>query len=200
MLFKRILYGGIGIAIVWLLFLTVPLWLRNVDHPLKAVAPVDVCAHFKEWVLATLPRPPETIDPRIPGEAASPAMAVCSAELPPISRDDERKPYVWVSVTSERMMNAGGRPARTDRFVDTWLKESAASGSEVTPRKGPWQRGALIKDKARPRKLSLLADDAGVVLWINAQDIDEPAFIAFSEAIANALRGRPPPKETKKAT
>jgi len=193
-LFKRILYGGIGIAIVWLMFLTVPLWLRNVNHPLTANAVIDACAYFTDAVLATLPRPPEKISAGIPGEPQTSFKGACSAELPPESRVDKRKYYVWVAVTSERMLGGDRQPVRTDKFVDLSLKESAVSGSDVTPLKGPWRRGALIIERGRPNKLSLLADDAGVVLWINAQDIEEPAFVAFSEAIAKALRAKPPIK------
>jgi len=196
-LFKRILYGGIGIAIVWAMFLAVPLWLRNVNHPLMtANDAVDLCAYMSGAVLATLPRAPEKIAAGIPNEPSAQIKPVCSAELPAQSRDDKRGPYIWFAVTSERMLNVGGggRPARTDKFVDTWLKESAVSGSDVTPLKGPWRRGAVIRERHHPNKLSLLADDAGVVLWINSQDIEEAAFVAFSEAIAKALRAKPPVK------
>ena len=68
-------------------------------------------------------------------------------------------------VTTERMLNTPGqRPVRTDRFVDTWIKESGASGSDVTPLQGPWRRGAVIRDQGHPERVSLLADDAGVVV------------------------------------
>src|SRR5262245_28771144 len=176
------------------MFLAVPMmWLRNVDHPLMANATVDVCAYMNDAGLATLPRPPKSIAPRIPGEGAS-TMQVCGVELSPASALDERTSNVWVAVTPERLLTYDRRPGRTDKFVDTWLKESAASGSEVTPLKGPWRRGAIIRERHRTNRISLLADDAGVVLWINAQDIDEPAFVAFSEAIAKALRVKLPAK------
>ena len=42
-----------------------------------------------------------------------------------------------------------------------------------------------------PGKLSLLADDAGIVLWVNGQGIDQTAFVAFSEAITRGLRDKP---------
>jgi hypothetical protein len=190
-LLKRILYGGIGIAVVWLIFISLPvMWLRNVNHPLLAVDPVDVCAYFNEAVLATLPRAPEKIAPQIPDEPTNPMKSMCGAVLPPESRTDPRNPFIWASVSSERSL----RRMRTDAFVDTWLKESAASGNDVTPLKGPWRRGALIKERGRPGRITLLADDAGVVLWINARDIDEPAFVAFAEAMALNLRGKLKPK------
>ena len=69
MLFKRIFLGGIGLAIVWLIFLTVPLWLRNVDHPLTANGAVDVCAYLSDTVLATLPQTPEAVARGVPGRA-----------------------------------------------------------------------------------------------------------------------------------
>lgn len=54
--FKRIILGGIGLAIVLLAFLAVPmLWLRNVDHALTASAAVDVCAYLTDTGLTTLP-------------------------------------------------------------------------------------------------------------------------------------------------
>ena len=42
-MFKRIFYSGIGLSIVLLIFMVVPKWLRNVDHPLTALNKVDVC-------------------------------------------------------------------------------------------------------------------------------------------------------------
>lgn len=187
---KGIFYGGIGIAIVGLLFLVVPLWLRNVDHPLTADAAVDVCAYVSDAVIGTLPRAPATIERGVPGES-DPGKPACRLELP-AADDAEESSNVWVMVTTERMLNTGQhRPLRTDRFVDTWLKESAVSGSEVTPVQGPWRRGAVIRDQGHPERLGLLADDAGVVVWVNAEGIEYPAFTAFAEAITRGLRGKP---------
>jgi len=189
-LFKRILLGGIGLAIVWLVFLTVPLWLRNVDHPLAANAAVDVCAYLGDTVLATLPRRPESIARGVPGDpdAGKPA---CHVVLPAASGSATETPDLVVMVSTERMLTVDRRPQRTDRVVDTWLKESGASGSEVTPVKGPWRRAAVIQEPMRPGKLGLLADDAGIVVWIMGQDVDPAAFVAFGEAVTRALRGKP---------
>ena len=188
---KGIFYGGIGIAIVGLLFLVLPMWLRNVDHPLTAHAALDVCAYMSDdAVIGTLPRKPETIARGLPGKS-DPAEPACRLALPPASDDDESPPSIWVAVTTERMLNVGHRPVRTDRFVDTWLKESAVSGSDVTPVQGPWRRGAVIRDPGHPERLSLLADDAGGVVWVNAEGIEYPAFTAFAEAITRGLRGKP---------
>jgi hypothetical protein len=190
MLFKRILLGGIGLAIVWLVFLTVPLWLRNVDHPLAANAAVDVCAYLGDTVLVTLPRRPESIVRGAPGDPDT-GKPACQVVLPPASGRATETPNIVVMVSTERMLTADRRPVRTDRFVDTWLKESGASGSEVTPVKGPWRRAAVIQEPMRPGKLGLLADDAGVALWVTGQDIDAAAFVAFCEAVTRALRGKP---------
>ena len=187
---KRIFYSGIGLAIVLLLFLLLPLWLRNVDHPLTALAAVDVCAYLNDAVRGTLPEPPVSVAPGYPGEQDA-DKSVCHAELPESSVSDAPAPLVWVAVTTERMLSAGGRPQRTDRVVDVWLAESRASGSEVTPVKGPWRRGAVLREPGRPGKISLLADDAGVVVWVNAQGVDYPAFVAFAEAVTRALRAKP---------
>lgn len=190
MLGKRILYGGIGIAIVWLAFLVVPIWLRGVDHPLQARDRVDVCAYLTAEVLASLPPSPLAPAPGVPGEEDT-GKPACRVEWP--AGDDGAARGVWVMVTTERMLTADRRPVRTDRFVETWLAEARASGTEVTPVKGPWRRGALLREPRRPDRLGLLADDAGVVVWINGQGIDEPAFVAFAEALGPRLRAKPPP-------
>jgi hypothetical protein len=128
--------------------------------------------------------------PGYPGEAAA-SRTACQLELPAPS-DDEAGPKVWVSVMTERMLSAtGGRPQRTDRTVDVWLAESGVSGSEVTPVKGPWRRGAVLTERGRPGQLSLLADDAGVVVWVNGQDVEYAAFVAFAEAVTRSLRAKP---------
>jgi hypothetical protein len=190
MLFKQIFLGGIGLAIVLLIFLTVPLWLRNVDHPLTANAAVDVCAYLSDTVLATLPQVPEAVARGVPGEPDT-RMSACHVVLPSSSGSATRAPGIWVAVETERMLTVDRRPTRTDRVVDTWLKESGASGSEVTPVKGPWRRAAVIHNSMRPGELSLLADDAGVVVWVNGQGIDQTALVAFSEAITRGLREKP---------
>jgi hypothetical protein len=192
MLFKRILLGGIGLAIVLLAFLWLPLWLRNVDHPLSASAAVDVCSYLTDGVLVTLPRLPETVARGMPGDPDT-SKPACRLLLPAAQRTAPA-PNLWVAVTTERMLNGGGgRPQRTDRFVDTWLKESEASGSTVTPVKGPWRRAAVIRDGLHVGKLGVLADDAGVVVWVNSEGVDEPVLVAFSEAITRSLRGQPTP-------
>jgi hypothetical protein len=191
-LFKRILYGGIGIAIVWLVFLAVPLmWLRDVDHPLMAQAAVDVCSYMSDPVLAKLPKLPDAVKRGVPGEKDT-GKPACSLEWPE-PKDGTGTPSLWAMVTTERMLNAGGggRPARTDKFTDTWLRESAASGYEVTEIKGPWRRAALMRMKLKPEEVSLLADDAGLVVWINGRGIDDAPFVAFSEAFTKGLRDKP---------
>jgi len=196
MLFKRILLGGIGLAIVLLAFLWLPLWLRNVDHPLSASAAVDVCAYLTDTVLVTLPRLPDKVTRGMPGNPDA-SKAACQVLLPAPERMAPA-PNVWVAVTTERMLNGGGgRPQRTDRFVDTWLKETEVSGSAVTPLQGPWRRAAVIRDGLHVGKLGVLADDAGVVVWVNSEGIDESVLIAFSEALTRSLRGKPAPASAR---
>jgi hypothetical protein len=154
-LFKQIFLGGIGLAIVLLMFLVVPLWLRNVDHPLTANAAVDVCAYLSDTVLATLPQMPATVERGLPGEPDT-GKPACHVVLPSPSGSATRAPGIWVMVETERMLTVDRRPQRTDRFVDTWLKESDASGSEVTPVKGPWRRAAVIHDSMRHSRRALL--------------------------------------------
>ena len=190
MFHKRIFYSGIGLTIVLLLFLMLPLWLRNVDHPLTARAAIDVCAYLSDAARDTLPEPPVNVAPGFPGGRDT-GEPVCHAELPTSSTSDAAVPNVWVVVTTERMLSAEGRPQRTDRFVDRWLAEARVSGTEVTPLKGPWRRGAVLRDSARPGKLGLLADDAGVVVWVNGQGVEYPAFVAFAEAVTRGLRAKP---------
>jgi hypothetical protein len=187
---KRIFYSGIGLATVLLLFLVLPLWLRNVDHPLAVQASIDVCAYFSDAVLDTLPQRPAAVARGYPGEKDA-SKPVCHADLPRARASDARAPNVWVGVTTERMLSAGGRPQRTDRYVETWLTEARMSGGEVTPVTGPWRRGAVIRESGHPEKLGLLADDAGVVIYVNGQGIEDPAFLAFAEALARGLRAKP---------
>ena len=192
MLFKRILYGGIGIAIVWLVFLVVPLmWLRDVDHPLLAQAAVDVCAYMSDPILVKLPEMPETIKRGMPDEADT-SKPACSLQWPK-PHDGGPAPRLWAGVTTERMLNTpgGGRPARTDKFADTWLRESAASGYEVTEIKGPWRRAGLMHMKGKPDAVSLLVEDSGLVVYIDGRGIDDAPFVAFSEALTKGLRGKP---------
>jgi hypothetical protein len=187
MLVKRIFLGGIGLALAWLVLLTVPMWLRSVDHPLTANATVDVCAYLSDTVLAALPQAPEVVARGVPGEPNT-RMSACHVILPSSSGGPSRAPGIWVAVETERMLTVDRRPQRTDRVVDTWLQESGASGSIVTPVKGPWRRAAIIQDPMHPGKLSLLADDAGVVVWVNGQGIDQTVFVAFAGAITRGLR------------
>ena len=192
MLFKRILYGGIGIAIVWLVFLVVPLmWLRDVDHPLMAQAAVDVCAYISDAILAKLPELPETVTRGMPGDKDT-SKPACSLEWPEL-KDGAKGPRLWAGVTTERMLNTpgGGRPMRTDKFADTWLRESAASGYEVTEIKGPWRRAGLMHMKGKPDAASLLAEDSGLVVYIDSHGIEDAPFVAFSEAFTKGLRGKP---------
>jgi len=198
-LLKRILLGGIGLAIVWLSFLTVPLWLRNVDHPLMASQVVDVCTYLDDAVLKTLPDPPDKVSRGILGnpDKSQPACTL-EWELPDWKPRSAKAPNLWVGVTTERMLNSfGGRPQRTDKYVDTWLKEAAASGSEVSPLKGAWRRGALMHDSMHKDRISVLADDAGVAVLVVSQGIDEESIVAFSEAITKALKAKRPPAAKK---
>jgi len=135
--FKRIFYSGIGLAIVLLIFMVVPKWLRNVDHPLTALNTVDVCAYLTDAARATLPEPIK-VERGFPGEKDT-GQPVCHAVLGSSPRDPSA-PNVVVGVTTERMLTFEGRRQPVDRYVDTWLRESTASGSEVTPLKGPWRR------------------------------------------------------------
>ena len=89
------------------------------------------------------------------------------------------------------MLTFEGRRQPVDRYVDTWLRESTASGSEVTPLKGPWRRAGVIREKARPAKLSLLADDGGVAVLVMAQNVEYPVFVTFAEAVTKGLRAPP---------
>src|SRR5438094_9619089 len=146
--FKRIFYSGIGLSIVLLMLLVVPKWLRGVDHPLTSAAAVDVCAYMSDAAHNTLPEPIKVLR-GYPGEKDT-GKPVCHALLPAPSSRDVPAPNVVVAVTTERMTTFEGRTQRTDRFVDTWLAESKASGSEVTPLQGPWRRAAVIRDKVRP--------------------------------------------------
>jgi len=187
--FKRIFYSGIGLAVVLLMFMVVPKWLRNVDHPLTALNTVDVCAYLSEAARATLPQPPVKVERGFPGEKDT-GQPVCHAMLSASSSRDA--PNVVVGVTTERMLTFEGRRQPVDRYVDTWLRESTASGNEVTPLKGPWRRAAVIREKARPANLSLLADDAGVAVLVTAQSVEYPAFVAFAEAVTKGLRAKPP--------
>ena len=190
-MFKRIFYSGIGLAIVLLIFMVVPKWLRNVDHPLTALNTVDVCAYLSEAARATLPEPIK-VERGFPGEKDT-GQPVCHAVLGSSPRDAS-PPNVVVGVTTERMLTFEGRRQPVDRYVDTWLRESTASGSEVTPLKGPWRRAAVIREKARPANLSLLADDGGVAVLVTAQNVEYPVFVAFAETVTKGLRAKPPGK------
>src|SRR5258706_1115021 len=120
MLDKRIFYSGIGLAIVLLLFMVLPLWLRNVNvnHPLTAQASIDVCAYLDEKVQDTLSERPVATVRAYPGEKEE-GKPICRFDLPPASARDAGVHNVWVRVSTERMMTSEGSPQRTDRVVDT---------------------------------------------------------------------------------
>jgi hypothetical protein len=191
---NRILLGGIGIVLAGLLFLALPMWLRNVDHPLTAAAAVDVCSYMSDAVLGTLAQSPTDVARGVPGEPDD-GKPACHVDLSPLERGEARG--VWAMVTTERMLSTGGRPQRTDRFVEVWLKESAAAGNDVTPVEGPWRRAALIRDRLHPQRLSLLADDAGAVVWVNGRGIENAALVAFAAEITRALRSKRPASATR---
>jgi hypothetical protein len=111
---------------------------------------------------ATLPEPIK-VDRGFPGEKDT-GQPVCHAVLGSSPRDPSA-PNVVVGVTTERMLTFEGRRQAVDRYVDTWLRESTASGSEVTPLKGPWRRAGVIREKARPAKLSCWRTTAALPCW-----------------------------------
>ena len=180
-MFKRIFYSGIGLSIVLLIFMVVPKWLRNVDHPLTALNKVDVCPYLSDAARATLPEPIK-VDRGFPGEKDT-GQPVCHAVLGSSPRDPSA-PNVVVGVTTERMLTFEGRRQPVDRYVDTWLRESTASGGEVTPLRvhGAGPRHSREADRKtfpaggrRRRRL-------------NGTRRQYPVFVAFAEAVTRVAR------------
>jgi len=177
-------FGGIGLIFVLAAFLVIPLWTRNANHPLSGRTAIDVCGLLEDAMLMKLPEPPVKRQSQFPGQVGT-APAVCFAELPAA---DGAPRFVQVAVTTQRMLSAEGRAAKTDRFVETWLAEAEVDGAELEPVAGPWRRAALVRERRGQRKLDLLADDAGVVLWISSRGLDRQSVLSLAEAAARRLR------------
>ena len=185
---NRVHLGGIGLAVALLAFMVIPLMLRNANHPLSGNTTVDVCALLQGSALEALGETPVAVEARLPGEKVD-GKPVCTAELA-IARTGDPPRFASVWIATQRMMATEGRPVATDRVVETWLKESKASGSTVSPVKGKWRNAGLIGNPRDERKLTLLIDDAGVMINITGEGVPRDAMLAFGEAATRSLRGK----------
>jgi hypothetical protein len=180
--------GGIGLVLALAGLLALPLWLRSGDHPLSGEASLDACTLLANEMRTGLPEQPVDVAPQ-PPERSGAGVAECVATFAPRRGANPGSRYVRVTVSTQRMLSQGGHPVRTDRFVQTWLTEAKASGSDVQPIEGPWRSAALIRDPGRP-KIDLLADDAGVVLLVSSVSVDAQSLVNFAGAAARRLRTR----------
>ena len=68
------------------------------------------------------------------------------------------------------------------------IAEAKASGSSIREASGPWRHGAWIDVPGRMAVTQLLLDDAGVVWWFQAEDVEQARMAAFAATAARAAR------------
>lgn len=178
--------AGIGILVACVLLLVAALqFVRGGEHPLSTTVGFDLCGRLGPQPAADLPNLSATPQAQIPGMGATRA-ATCYW---PIDSGDGKSAArdIWLVLTTHQSLRAEGNGHGTRRFVETWLGENKADGSDVVPVTGPWKIGATIQPRAR-NEVQLLAEDDGVALWFSARGIEADALIAFAGAAARRLR------------
>lgn len=179
---------GIGLAAVLLILLGMPLWQGWRAHPLASAVDVDVCALLRDGAMRELLEAPTNITSGMPGVAPSPQTdPACHLEL--AGDDALATRFVTVTLITEAGLARHGGRQRSERFVETWLAEAAASGTSVRELSGSWRRGAWMDASGRsPAVAQLLLDDDGVVWWIRSAGVAQARLAAFASAAANSAR------------
>lgn len=179
---------GVGLAALLLILLGMPLWQGWRAHPLASAVAVDVCALLQGGATRELLEAPIKLSSSMPGDAPSPQSdPACHLDL--AADDAHATRFVTASLITEAGLARQGGRQRSERFVETWLAEAAASGASVRELSGPWRRGAWMDAPGRsPAVAQLLLDDDGVVWWFRAGGVEPGRLAAFASAAANSAR------------
>ena len=169
--------GGLVLLGLLLILVAVPLLRhgRGMGHPLAGSQRTDLCP--------LLPRPPAmlvgaTHAPQ-PGELHA---ATCEF------RTADGQAALRASLSSTRQLSAGG-PVRTDKFFDTWEKESAAStGTPMRDLPGVGNMAFAYRDGQRNL---VVVEDHGVMLVFESRLLEAPALEAWAQAATLAIRASP---------
>lgn len=165
--------GGLLLLILLAILLAAPLLRHGVgSHPLSATLRSDLCP--------LLPDPPAPLS-RSSVRLSDVNAGAASCEF----LDAGGQPALLVSLTSTRQASVQ-EPVRTDRMYEVWVKEVAAStGNPVSELPGPWAMGSAYRDNDRQL---VLAEDGGVLLYLDSRALDAATLAAYAREVAGGLR------------
>jgi hypothetical protein len=165
--------GGLLLLVLLAILLAAPLLRHGAgSHPLSASLRSDLCP--------LLPDPPAPLSRSSVRVGAVNAGAASCEFL-----DAGGQTGLIVSLTSTRQASLQS-PARTDRIYEVWVKEVAAStGNPVSELAGDWAMGSAYRDGDRQL---VLAEDGGVLLYLDSRALDAATLAAYARAVAISLR------------
>lgn len=176
--------AGVGLLLTGAVLVAVPfLWFPVGSHPLSGQERIDLCASIDERPLRALPYELMARE-EIRMQDGSPAQ--CLLELGFHGLGDTGNVELTVTLLTQAVLNKSGSYMDTEKYWQTFIAESRASGSEVENRSGPWRNGALLRQL--DGELWLLAEDRGVVIWLRAYKLERAELFAFADALVERLR------------
>jgi len=178
---------GVGVLLFGVMALLATLWLiRPGDHPLAGTVELSLCDRLDENALLALAGGADIIVHReVPPSAAWGES--CRLTFTTVNSSVAMPREVLVSVmTTAQMRRISGMRSDTQRYVETFVAESRASGMQVEPAVGPWREGWLMHQGES--SAMLIAEDRGVVLIVNTQMVPRERLLPFIENLALQLQ------------
>lgn len=178
---------GLGLLIVLVIMLVaVPRLMRGGEHPLAATASFDLCAKLSEGVWLPLTDKPGRALAQPPGATA--AESACYMELRRTRGYGPPDREVTIFVTTHALLRREGGRGGTQRYYETFVAETRASGWTAEEVQGPWKAATYLANETVPSQTQLLAEDDGAMIMVVARGIARDDLIAFSSAVARRLR------------